>query len=231
MAPLLKKKLCAPIYLPPQEMKDAVLMTLKAFESHNPVPLIEASSIYLNQDGSFHFKETDKGSFRMHIEKASLFIANLFSSSESKVSEKHQRLHYARRKLLISILIHAWLWERHEVFDNQGNSIPYQYRKVLAPKDILNFLHTTRGHQEPCSCENIQGFLERVQEVTLFEDKSRWNITGVTGCLLWDKLHDIHKGLWCSCCIGDMVTLPLYSDDDRPPYHQGPLECQEETCC
>jgi hypothetical protein len=216
MISLPKKVFCAPIYCGPQEMRDAVIRELESLENLKPVPWLVASTVFLNKDGSFSLKVIDERSLKIGMQKVSSFMVNLFYSPSRKVPEEQQRLHYARRRLLISLLAHAWLWRRHKVLDNQGNPVAFEDRRVLAPEDILNFLKDTQVHTGRCRCENVIGFLEKVQEVPLLEDTSKWNVMGVTACLWWDKSHDlrkhdVHKGPWCSCRLENANRLPTLS--------------------
>ncbi|KAH7231145.1 hypothetical protein BKA59DRAFT_461431 [Fusarium tricinctum] len=230
---LLRKMLCAPIYREPQEMREAILQKLESLKNLQSVPWINPSTIFLNKKGLFLLKATDEGSLKFRVQRRILNMVNLFHTSGFDTSERQRRLHYARRKLLISLVAHAWLWERPEVWDNQGNPVASQNRKVLAPEDILKFLRDTRVHREGCPCEDIRGFLKTVREVPLLEDTSKWNVMGVTACLWWDKLHDLEGGIWCSCCIGPGLKSgmtgaidlarerpPPYQEAYLPPYYQ-----------
>lgn len=214
-------------------MKEAILQKLESLRNLQSVPRINPSTIFLDNEGLFLLKATDKGSLKFRMQKKVLSMVNLFHKSGLNTSEREQRLHHARRRLLISLVAHAWLWGRPQVWENQGNLVASQNRKVLAPEDILKFLRDIRVHREGCGCEDIRAFLETVREVPLLEDTSKWNIMGVTACLWWDKLHDSKGGLWCSCCIGpglkfgmtgaiDLAreSLPPYQEVFLPPYHQ-----------
>jgi hypothetical protein len=204
---------CAPIYLGPQEVRHAALEGLEALEDSKLRQWVDTSTIFLNKDGSFSLKVIDEGSFRARMLKASLFMVNIFSSPRLKASEEQQRLHRARRRLLVSLLAHAWLWGRPKVLDNHGNPVAFEDRRVLAPEDILEFLSDTRVHTTPCRCENIRGFLEKVQDVSLFKDTSKWNMMGVIACLKWDKSHNLHAaGPWCSCRLEKEFYPPSYHE-------------------
>jgi hypothetical protein len=207
---------CAPVYCGPQEMRDAITRALESLENLKPVPWLVASTIFLDKDGSFSLEETDERSLKMGVHKVASFMVNLFYSPRLKVPEEQQRLHYARRRLLISLLAHAWLWRRHKVLDNQGNPVAFEDRRVLAPEDILKFLKDTQVHTRRCRCEKVIDFLEKVQELPLLEDTSKWNAMGVTACLWWDRSHDlrkhdVHKGPWCSCRLEKANRLATLS--------------------
>ncbi|KAH7200909.1 hypothetical protein QL093DRAFT_2087958 [Fusarium oxysporum] len=218
MLSLPRKMLCAPIYREPDEMKEALLNKMKLLQSLQPVPWISPSTIFLKRDGLFLLKANNEGSLKVRIQKKLISMVNFFHSSID-ASERQQRLHYARRRLLISVLAHAWLWGRPNVLDSQGNPIAFQDRMVLAPEDILRFLRDTRSHREGCPCEDLQGFLKTVREVPLPEDTSKWCAMGVTACLWWDKLHDSVEDIWCSCrATGG--SLPPYQEAYLPSYNQ-----------
>jgi hypothetical protein len=215
------KTFCAPIYLEPPEMVRAALWALEDLEAPEDSKLrqwIDASTIFLNEDGYFSLEMIDKRSFRGRAleasQKASLFLVNFFSSPKPKASEEEeQRLHHARRRLLISLLAHAWLWGRPKVLDNNGNPVAFGKRRVLAPKDILKFLSDTRTHTTNCRCENVRDFVEKLQDVSLHEDTSKWNMMGVIACLRWDKSHDLYEeGPWCSCRFEKESFPPSYHE-------------------
>lgn len=172
------------------------LETLKHFQ------WVDASTIFLQKDGSFSLDVINKAPFRAHIKRASLFIINLFPSRRPKAPEEEeeeqqqqQRLH-ARRLLLVSLLGHAWLWERPRVLNSQGNVVDFKERRVLAPTEILKFLC-----KADYTYQEVYNFLDKVQEVSLHQDSSRWNAKAVIACLRWDRMHDIYgeEGPWCSC--------------------------------
>jgi hypothetical protein len=216
-------------------MREAVLQKLEALKNLQSVPWINPSTIFLNREGLFLLKATDEGSLKFRVQKKFLSMVNLFHSSGFDTSERQQRLHYARRKLLISLVAHAWLWGRPEVWDSQGNPVASQNRGVLAPEDILRFLRDIRVHREACPCEDIRGFLETVREVPLLEDTSKWNVMGITACLWWDKLHDSEEGTWCSCCIGpglksEMTGAIDLARESLPPYHEACLPPYYQVC-
>jgi hypothetical protein len=203
---------CAPIYFGPQEIRKAALIkleTLEALKLHRQ--WIGDSILFLNKDGSFSHKVTEEASFKARTQKASFFIANLFSSPGYKTSPKEQRLYVAQRQLLVSLLAHAWLWGRPKVLDNEGNYVAFEERQVLAPQNILDFLG--RVQEGSCTYKETQKFLENAPAIFLHEDTSKWNIMGVIACLRWDKSHDLHDGgPWCSC--------RLERDRFPPPYHE-----------
>lgn len=203
---------CAPIYFGPQEIRKAALAKLETLEALTlNEQWIDNSILFLNKDGSFSHKVTEDAYFKVHIQKASFFIGNLFSSPGYKSSPKEQRLHLAQRQLLVSLLAHAWLWGRPKVLDNEGNLVAFEERQVLAPQSILNFLG--KAHKGSNSYKETQRFLENAPIIFLYEDTSRWNIMGVVACLRWDKSHDLHNGgPWCSC--------RLEKDRFPPPYHE-----------
>jgi hypothetical protein len=216
------KTFCAPIYLGPKQIRHEALEGLKTLEDSKPRQWVDDSTIFLNKDGSFSLKMIDEGSFRVRTLKASLFMVNLFSSRKLKASEEEkeeeQRLHHARRRLLVSLLAHAWLWRRPEVLDNNGNLVAFEDREVLAPEKILEFLSDTRFHTTGCRCENIRDFLEKVQEVPLHKDTSKWNMMGAIACLKWDKSHSRYaEGPWCSCRLTKEREL------FPPSYHEACL--------
>jgi hypothetical protein len=203
------RRLCAPVYFGPQTIRDSALKKLNALEISQQ--WVDDSTIFLNEDGSFSHKVIKEGSFKVHTQKVSLFMANLFSLS--KTSKEEQRLYNARRRLLVSLLAHAWLWGRPRVLDNRGNPVAFEERRVLAPQDILDFLGKVRARKASCTYKEIHDFLVHMQEVALHEDTSKWNITGVIACLRWDKSHNLHNGgPWCSCRL-EKKGLP-------PPYHE-----------
>jgi hypothetical protein len=230
-----RKMLCAPIYRKPQEMREAILQKLESLKNLQSVPWINPSTIFLNKEGLFLLEAVDEGSLTFRVQKKLLAMANLFHSPGSDTSERQRRLHYARRRLLISLVAHAWLWERPKLWDGQGNPVASQNKIVLAPEDILKFLRDTRVHREGCPCEDIRGFLETVREIPLVKDTSKWNVMGVTACLWWDKLHDLKGGIWCSCCIGSSLrsgmpgTIGL-TQDSPPPYHEAELPPYNQNC-
>jgi hypothetical protein len=210
---------CAPIYRDYKQIRQAAQDALEDLEAPEVSKLrqwVDTSTIFLNKDGSFALKMIDEGSFRVRTLKASLFMVNLFSSLSLKASEEEeQRLHHARRRVLVSLLAHAWLWGRPNVLDNHGNPVAFKRRRVLAPKDILEFLSDTRVHTADCRCKNVRAFLETVQGVSLHEDTSKWNMMGVVACLRWDKLHNLYaEGPWCSCRLQKELHSP------PPSYHE-----------
>ncbi|KAI3561733.1 hypothetical protein IWW34DRAFT_825353 [Fusarium oxysporum f. sp. albedinis] len=210
-----RKRLCAPIYFEPQTIKDSALKKLDALQSlERSQEWVDDSTIFLNEDGSFSHEVIEEGSFNARTQKVSLFMAKLFSSPRSEDSKEELRLRRARRRLLVSLLAHAWLWGRPRVLDNSGNPVPFDGRTVLDPQAILNFLAAVRARKASCTYEEIRKFLEvDVQEVALREDTSKWNITGVIACLRWDKSHNLRDGgPWCSCRL-EKKDLP-------PPYHE-----------
>ena len=234
MMSLPPKVLCAPIYRKPHEMREAVLEKLKSLKNLQSVPWINPSTIFLSKEGLFLLKATDEASLKFRVQEKFLSIVNLFHS-RGNISQRERRLHYAQRRLLISLVAHAWLWGRPKIWDSQGSPVAPQNRTVLAPEDILRFLRDTRIHTEDCPCKDIQGFLETVREVPLLEDTSKWNIIGVTACLWWDRLHDSEEGTWCSCCISPelrsgmtgAINLPRES---LPPYQEVYLPAYLEVC-
>jgi hypothetical protein len=214
---------CAPIYRDYKQIRQAAQDALEDLEAPEDSKLrqwVDTSTIFLNKDGSFSPEMIDKRSFRGRAlevsQKASLFMVNLFSSQRFKASEEEeQRLHHARRRVLVSLLAHAWLWGRPNVLDNHGNPVAFKDRRVLAPEDILKFLSNTRVHTARCGCENVQDFLEKLQDVSLHEDTSKWNMMGVIACLRWDKSHDLYEdGPWCSCRLKKELFPP------PPSYHE-----------
>jgi hypothetical protein len=125
-------------------------------------------------------------------------MVNLFYSPTLNAKEEQQRLRYARRRLLISLLEHAWLWRRHKVLDNQGKPVAFEDSRVLAPEDIFEFLKDNQVHTRRCRCEKARDFVEKVEEVSLLEDTSKWNAMGVTACLWWDmSLDESTVGIVC----------------------------------
>jgi hypothetical protein len=215
------KIFCAPIYRDYEHIRHAALRVLKDLEALEDSKLpqwVDASTIFLNKDGSFSPEMIDKRSFRGRAleasQKASLFMVNLFSSQRFKASEEEeQRLHHARRRLLVSLLAHAWFWERRKVLDKDGNPVAFKNRKVLAPKDILQFLSDTRVHTSRCRCENVRDFLEKLQEVSLYKDTFKLNMMGVIACLRWDKAHNLSvEGPWCSCRLEKESFPPSYHE-------------------
>lgn len=210
-------------------MRHAALWALEDLEAPKDSKLcqwVDASTIFLNKDGYFSFKMIDERSLRVHTLKASLFMLNLFSSPRLKASEEEQqRLHHARRKLLVSVLAHAWLWGRLKVLDNNGKPVAFENRRVLAPEKILEFLSDTRVHTMGCRCENVRDFLKEVPPVPLREDTSKWNMMGIIACLKWDKSHNLHApGPWCSCRLEqETPSPPPYLEQETlspPPYHE-----------
>jgi hypothetical protein len=215
------KIFCAPIYRDYEHIRHAALRVLKdlgALEDSKLPQWVDASTIFLNKDGSFSPEMIDKRSFRGRAlevsQKASLFMVNLFSSQRFKASEEEeQRLHHARRRLLVSLLAHAWLWERPNVLDNHGNPVAFKDRRVLAPEDILKFLSNTRVHTARCGCKDVGDFLKKVRDVSLREDTSKWNMMGVVACLRWDKSHNVYaEGPWCSCRFEKEPFPPSYHE-------------------
>ncbi|QKD50463.1 uncharacterized protein FOBCDRAFT_125967 [Fusarium oxysporum Fo47] len=229
-----KKTLCVPIYRQPHEVKEAAKKKLESLTNLSSVPWINPSTIFFNNEGLFSLKATNNSFLKVHVQQKLLSVVNLFHSPECTTSEREQRLHYARRRLLISIMAHAWLWGRPKVLDSQGNPVALQDIKVLAPERILAFLRDTRIHREGCPCEDIQGFLETVQEVPLPKDKSRWNMMAFTACLWWDNLHDLEDGMWCSCRIGpgrqSMTNAIDLARESLPPYHEAYLPPYYQVC-
>jgi hypothetical protein len=178
------KIFCAPIYRDYEHIRHAALRVLKDLEALEDSKLpqwVDASTIFLNKDGSFSPEMIDKRSFRGRAleasQKASLFMVNLFSSQRFKASEEEeQRLHHARRRLLVSLLAHAWLWERPNVLDNHGNPVAFKDRRVLAPEDILKFLSNTRVHTARCGRKDVGDFLKKVSPTKLL-----WFLSETTG--------------------------------------------------
>ncbi|KAI8398623.1 hypothetical protein FOFC_19838 [Fusarium oxysporum] len=230
MLSLPRKKFCTPIYREPYEITEALLNQIELLKKSQSVPWISPSTIFLDRDGNFSLKVTDEGSLKIRIQKKLLSVVHLFHSS-NLTSEREQRLHYAQRRLFISIVAHIWLWERPGVLNSQGNPVASHDMMVLAPEDILQFLRDTRVHRDGCPCGDLRGFLKTVREVPLVEETSKWNAMGVTACLWWDKLHDSEEGICCSCRMTDLApeTLPPYHETYLPPYYQAcPVGRQEK---
>ncbi|KAI8397186.1 hypothetical protein FOFC_20458 [Fusarium oxysporum] len=209
------KRACAPIYFEPQTIKDSALIKLDALQSlKQSQEWVDDSTIFLNEDGSFSHEVIEEGSFKARTQKVFLFMAKLFSSPGSEDSKEELRLRRARRRLLVSLLAHAWLWGRPKVLDNRGNPVAFDERKVLAPQDILNFFRKVRARKRSYSYDDIRYFLEHdLKEVDLHKDTSKWHIMGVVACLRWDKSHNLHDGgPWCSC--------RLETKGHPPPYHE-----------
>jgi hypothetical protein len=232
MLSLPTKMLCTPIYHEPHEIREAVIKQLELLKNLQPVPWISPSTIFLNRDGNFSLKLIDERSLKARMQKKFLSIVNLFHFLNT--SERQQRLHYAQRRLLISLIAHIWLWERPGVLDSQGNPVASHDMRVLAPEDILKYLRDTRVHREGCPCGDLRGFLETVREVPLVEETSKWNAMGVSACLWWDQLHDSEEGIWCSCRMRGVTDLalknpPPYHEACLPPYYQDyPVRRQEK---
>ncbi|KAH7201151.1 hypothetical protein DER44DRAFT_812042 [Fusarium oxysporum] len=220
-----RKRLCAPIYFEPEIIKDSAITKLDALENLKLSQEWVNNSIFLNEDGSFSHQVLNKRSFQVYTQKASLLITTLFSSVGSKDSKEAPRLHEeslrsARRQLLVSLLAHAWLWGRPKVLDNNGDLVPYEKRRVLAPQDILNFFMKVRTHKASFTYKEVREFLDKgIQKVTLYEDTSKWNATGVIACLRWDQSHNLHNGgPWCSFTLNNGLAWPV--DKKLPPPYQ-----------
>lgn len=201
-----KKITCTPIYIEPQDMKNAAFEALKALRLCRQ--WVDNSTLLLNKDGSFSHKAIKEGSFKVRIQKASFSLGILLSSSRYKTLPEERRLHIGGRQLLISLLAHAWLWGRPKVLDKEGNLVAFEKRQVLAPQAILDFLSkATYTYQE------IWKFLAEIKTVPLHKDTSKWNLIGVIACLRWDRSHNQpHGGPWC-CCRLEKYSFP-------PPYYE-----------
>ncbi|KAI3573909.1 hypothetical protein IWW34DRAFT_793848 [Fusarium oxysporum f. sp. albedinis] len=232
---------CTPIYLLPQQIRTAALEELQSLEALRPHQWVDASTIFLNKDGSFSVKLINEKSSRVYMLKASLFMVDLFCSPRLKVTKEQQRpfavetedwkrvhaqrnsgqqrLHHARRRLLVSLLAHAWLWGRPKVLDNQGNMVAFEERRVLSPTEILRFLQKIQVQKRYCTYKEVRDFLEKVQEVSLYEDTSKWNIAGVIACVWWDKSHNRDGGPWCSCRL-EKELPPPYQEVCPPESHK-----------
>ncbi|EWG46568.1 hypothetical protein FVEG_15992 [Fusarium verticillioides 7600] len=214
------RRLCAPVYFGPETIRDSALKWLKALQNiKSSQQWVDDSTIFLNEDGSFSHKVIKEGSFKVHAQKVSLFLTNLFSPS--KASKEEQRLQNARRRLLVSLLAHAWLWGRPRVLDDRGNPVAFKEREVLAPEDILDFLGKARARKASYTHKDIHDFLSHIKVVALHEDMSKWNITGVIACLRWDQSHNLHNGgPWCSCRLEKKGRPPPY-DEVCPHIQEG----------
>jgi hypothetical protein len=211
----LSKRACAPVYFGPEIIRDSALKKLKALKDlKSSGQWVDDSTIFLNRDGSFSHRVIEERSFRVCTQKVSLFMARLISASGSEAATEEQRLRNARRRLLVSLLAHAWLWGRPKVLDNRGNPVAFEDRRVLAPQDILNFLDRVRAGTASFTHEEVCGFLvDDAQEVALHEDMSKWNLRGVIACLRWDKAHNLRDGgPWCSCRLERKGLPPPYDE-------------------
>ncbi|EWZ78177.1 hypothetical protein FOXG_20916 [Fusarium oxysporum f. sp. lycopersici 4287] len=204
------KGACAPVYFEPQIIKDSALTKLDALENNqSSLQWVDGSAIFLKEDGSFSDLLIEEGSLRVRTQQAFLSMARLFSSR----GKEEQTLHHARRRLLVSLLAHSWLWGRPKVLDTEGNPVAFKERRVLDPQNILNFLAQVRARKESCTYDKVKDLLLQAEDIALHKDMSKWNITGVIACLRWDKSHDIPgEGPWCSC--------RLKKKGPPPPYHE-----------
>jgi hypothetical protein len=202
---------CAPIYIEPEQMREKASNALKALKHCGQ--WIDDSTLLLNEVGSFSHKAMEDDSFKVRTQKASFFLANLVSPPGYTVKPEEQRVYIGGRRLLISLVAHAWLWARPEVLDSKGNPVNVEKRRVLAPQEILDFLGSLRPCKDGCTYDKISSFVESLSVVSVHGDTSKWNLTGVIACLKWDKAHDLHNGgPWCSCRLRKKKNFP-------PSYH------------
>ncbi|KAH7199065.1 uncharacterized protein B0J16DRAFT_360625 [Fusarium flagelliforme] len=213
------KTFCAPIYREPSEIREFALQWLDTLgNTELSRRWVDSSIIFLNKDGSFSLNVIEENSLKARTQKASLFMANLVCPPGCKALPEEQRLHLARCRLLVSLLAHAWLWGRPRVLDHKGSPVAYENRQVLSPQQILDFLGKFRASKASCTDKEIREFLVKVPQVSLHEDTSKWNTTGVIACLKWDRSHDLHNGgPWCSCRLEKYSSPPPY---DPPPYDE-----------
>ena len=207
---------CAPVYREPEVVRRAALEALDSFESLDKHQWVDANRFPLGKDGSFQYTLRDEGSLNVSFHKTLLAGANLFTRQKSPA--EHLRLDSARRGVLLSILMHTQLWGRHEVLNEEGEWLPHRLKRVLDPDTILAFIKQVRETDRRYRYEQVRALLEKVPEVDLPEDTSKWNETGLTPVRrLWDAYHDGDGGLWCSCSLSwEKLQQQLARMSERP---------------
>lgn len=191
---------CAPVYREPEEVRRSALEALDTFESLDPQVWAKGGFMPLKKNGSFHYEVRDKRSFGVCFIKTVFAVCNLVYPARLKMSSEVVRVHFARRSVLIALLMHTLLWMRDGVINDLGERVKPEDKRVLSPDSILNFIKGAQNTDGRYHLEKVRDLLEKMPVIAIPRDTSHWTLVELPILVkVWDMEHFMGGDLWCKC--------------------------------